>query len=77
MVALVSCGSKLSTPSGLRLDVETQTLTWNAVKGAKFYTIQISGQSRDITTKSNQISLEDLDAGEYEIRIVANGDGEA
>lgn len=75
-VMLVSCGSELKAPSGLYLDIETQTLHWNAVKGAKYYTIQISGQERDVTTKSNHISLEDLEAGDYEIKICANGDGE-
>ena len=73
---LVSCGSSLNEPSGLYFDIETQTLHWNAVKGAKYYTIQISGQSRDITTKTTSVSLEALEAGDYEVKIRANGDGE-
>jgi hypothetical protein len=76
MVMLVSCGSELKSPSGLVFDIETQTLHWNAVKGAKYYTIQISGQERDVTTKTTSVSLESLEAGDYEIKIRANGDGE-
>ena len=75
-LSLTACDSSLSAPTGLMLDVETQTLSWKLVQGAKFYTIQISGQEREITTKTNSISLGDLDRGEYEIRVKANGDGE-
>lgn len=68
--------NNLAKPSGLNLDVETQTLRWNMVKGAKYYTIQISGEEKDITTKSTSVSLENLDPGNYEIKVRANGDGE-
>lgn len=72
-----SCnGNHLTKPSGLNLDVETQTLRWNMVKGAKYYTIQISGEEKDITTKSSSVSLENLEPGNYEIKVKANGDGE-
>jgi len=76
-LVLTSCDSDLNTPSGLYLDVETQTLTWNAVKGAKFYTVQIEGQEKEISVRSNSVSLEKLEAGNYEIKVKANGDGEA
>ena len=75
-VTLTACNTTLGAPSGLMLDIETQTLSWKLVQGAKFYTIQISGQERELTTKTNQVSLEDLEPGEYEIRVKANGDGE-
>ncbi|MBR2611920.1 MAG: leucine-rich repeat domain-containing protein [Clostridia bacterium] len=68
--------NSLSKPSGLNLDVATQTLRWNAVKGAKYYTVTISGQEKDITTKQTSISLEKLDPGEYEIKVQANSDSE-
>ncbi len=72
-----SCNdNKLTKPSGLNLDVATQTLKWNMVKGAKYYTVQISGEEKDITTKSPSVSLENLEPGSYEIKIRANGDGE-
>ncbi len=79
LVTLVfsSCGeNNLTKPSGLNLDVETQTLRWNMVKGAKYYTVQISGEEKDITTKSASVSLENLEPGNYEIKVRANGDGE-
>lgn len=75
-VTFTACGSSLSEPTGFSLNIETQTLSWKFVQGAKFYTIQISGQEREITTKTNTVSLEDLEGGEYEIRVKANGDGE-
>jgi hypothetical protein len=46
------------------------------VKGARYYTVQISGEEKDITTKSNSVSLESLKPGEYEIKIRANSDNE-
>ena len=77
VLIFASCGGNyLSKPIGLNLDVETQTLRWSAVKGAKYYTVQISGEEKDITTKSTSVSLENLQAGEYEIKIKANSDGE-
>ena len=76
LVSCSSCNSALSSPSGLVLQVDTQTLNWNMVKNAKYYTIRISGQEKEITTRSNSVSLEHLEAGEYEISIKANGDGE-
>lgn len=76
---LVSCGvfqSRLSQPSGLMLDIETQTVKWNAVKNAKYYTVRISGEEKEFTTKDTSFSVEYLAAGQYEISIKANGDGE-
>ena len=75
-LVMTGCGSKLNAPKGLFLDVDTQTLHWNMVKSAKYYTVQISGQEQEITTKSNSISLEDLKPGQYEIKVRANGGGE-
>jgi len=74
---LVSCGEKLNAPSGVIEDVETQSLKWNHVKGAKYYTIVISGQDKEITTKNPSVSLEKLEAGVYEVKIKANSDGKA
>lgn len=76
-LSLISCDDNLNTPSGLYLDVETQTLRWNMVKGAKYYTVQIEGEEKEISTKSNSVSLEKLETGKYEIKVKANGDGEA
>lgn len=76
---LASCGmfqSKISQPSGIMLDIETQTIKWNMVKNAEYYTVRISGEEKEYTTKTPAFSIEYLEAGEYEISIKANGDGE-
>ena len=71
-VVFTSCqDNSLNKPSGLNLDVSTQTLKWNFVKGARHYAISISGQEKDIVTKNNYVSLENLDPGEYEIKVQA------
>ena len=73
---VTSCGSdKLSEPSGFKLNEQTLTLTWNKVKGAMSYTIQIEGEERERITRSNTLSLEFLDPGTYEIKIKTVGDG--
>ncbi len=74
---MAACDSSLDKPSGLSFDVEKQTLSWNAVKGAKSYVVQISGQEQEITTKKPSISLENLAAGDYIIKIKTAGDGKA
>lgn len=71
---LISCGKELETPTGLTLDIETMSIRWNKVIGAKSYTIHIPGEERDKTTKQNHYSLDHLAAGTYEIKIKANGD---
>ena len=76
-LALTSCASRLSTPGGLNVEDATQSLRWNAVKGARFYTVSIEGNENDITTKANYVSLEHLKPGTYEVKIIANGDGES
>jgi len=76
LISCSSCDNALAKPSGVMLDIETQTLKWSMVKGAQYYTVQISGQEKDITTTTTAISLEYLKEGTYEIKIKANGDGE-
>ena len=67
-----SCqNNTLNKPSGLNLDVATQTLRWNMVKGASFYSIEISGGEKTLTTKNNFVSLEYLKPGDYEIKVQA------
>ena len=56
-LTMTACGSELSAPAGFSLDADTLTLKWNAVKGAKYYTVQISGQAQEITTKTPSVSL--------------------
>lgn len=72
-LTLTSCGHKLSTPTGLFLDTDTQTLRWNKVRGAMGYTVEISGMETEITTQANYLSLEKLEPGDYDIKVRANG----
>ena len=69
----VSCGNKLETPEGFNLNPQTIVLSWDKVKGAMSYAIQISGEEREKTTRSNSIELEYLEAGTYEIKVKAIG----
>ena len=42
LMILTACGApKLSTPIGLYLDVDTQTLSWQKVKGAAGYSVEV------------------------------------
>ena len=74
IICLNSCGDQLDKPSGFILDYDTQTLSWDRVSGAVAYSITIGDKVK--TTKLNSYSLENLEPGEYEIQIVALGDGE-
>lgn len=76
VLMLASCGEKLDKPTGIVLDKDTLTVSWNKVPHAKSYTIQIEGSDRDRNTKSNFISLEYLEEGVYEVKIKAVGSGD-
>ena len=68
--AIVSCsGNQVRTPSYVRFDIDTQTLKWNKVPGARAYEVDIEGQERVKTTSSNTFSVEFLEAGTYTVRI--------
>jgi len=75
IICLSSCGDQLAKPSGFILDDATQTLSWDRVSGAVAYSITIGDKVK--TTKLNSYSLENLEPGEYNITIVALGDGES
>ena len=73
---VTSCSSgRLPEPDGFKLNEQTLTLTWNKVKGAMSYVVQIEGEERERTTRTNSLSLEYLDAGTYEIKVKTVGDG--
>lgn len=74
-LAFTSCGIRLSKPSGLHIDDDTQTLKWNRVKGAQGYTVEIVELGIEVVTQANYYSLEKLEPGVYDIRVYANGDG--
>ena len=75
LVFSVSCSKKIDEISNIKLDEDTLTITWDRVYGAKDYTVSVSGQDYDKTSRNNKYSLEYLDPGVYEIKIKANGDG--
>ena len=67
---ITSCSSNLTqAPSYVRFDIDTQTLKWNKVPGARAYEVEISGEERVKTTSSNTFSVEYLDSGKYTVRI--------
>lgn len=72
---LISCSGAIDKVSNFKLDADTLTLSWDRVLGAKSYTISISGEEFEKTTKQNSLSLEYLDPGTYEIKVKANSDG--
>ena len=70
LLLLNSCGTpRLSQPIGLYVDMETQTLHWQKVKGAAAYSVEVDGNN--ISTKQNQFSLAALAQGEYTIKLKA------
>ena len=74
---LISCNKgalyeRLETPQNLT--VEEKMLSWDKVEGAAGYTVFIDG--KEYETDKNELFLHFLDAGvEYDIKVVANGDG--
>lgn len=74
IAALVGCGApSLAKPKGLSVNETTITLSWWSVHGAKRYTVSIDGNERN--TVGTSLSLENLAAGEYKIKVKACGDG--
>ena len=67
------CTPSLSSPKNLKVTVSTQVLSWDRVKNAVAYSVSINGEER--TTRTNSYSLAALEAGEYEIKVKAIGDG--
>ena len=68
--AISSCASNLyQAPSYIRFDIDTQTLKWNKVPGARAYEVDIEGEERVKTTTANTFSVEYLKAGTYTVRI--------
>ncbi|HBF14791.1 MAG TPA: hypothetical protein DDW30_03745, partial [Clostridiales bacterium] len=73
-------GNTLSTPSKVQIDPITLTLSWKAVGGAAYYTVEITGNGETVEKDSgkNSYSLERLEEGSYTLRVraVAGSDGE-
>ena len=71
LCALCSCEEQLSAPAGVKINGDTLMLEWRRVPGAKAYTVSISGSEREYTTQANYYSLENLDPGEYVVKVCA------
>ena len=73
-------GNALSAPDRVQIDPITLTLSWKAVGGAAYYTVEITGNGETVEKDSgkNSYSLERLEEGSYTLRVkaVAGSDGE-
>ena len=82
MIAFSGCGRSraLSVPKNVEIDRITQTLSWRAVGGAAYYTIEITGNGETVQkdSRKNSYSLERLGEGNYTLRVraIASSDGE-
>ena len=68
-------GEKLETPAPEATDVtETGfTVTWAAIANADSYTVNLKG--KNYTTAETSYTFQDLNAGEYTVRVKATGEG--
>lgn len=77
LLTFASCGGGLDTPLNLDIDVPTQSLIWDEVKGTRSYTVKVSDGLPEAVVYTNSYSLEYLAPGEYTLYVKANGDGQA
>ena len=69
-----SNGAKLATPELSETHTETSfTVTWNAVTGADSYIVNFDG--KNYTTAECSYTFENLNAGDYKVRVKATGAG--
>lgn len=69
-----SNGAKLATPELSETHTETSfTVTWNAVTGADSYIVNFDG--KNYTTAECSYTFENLNAGDYTVRVKATGAG--
>lgn len=67
-------GGKLATPELSETHTETSlTISWNAVSGAEAYMVNFGG--KNYTTAELSYTFENLNAGEYTVRVKATGKG--
>jgi len=79
LLIAVSCSSDrsvLRAPEILKFNDDTLTLYWSKISKARYYAVRVNGDDNETITKSNFISLEYLEPGDYEIQVKAVGDGE-
>lgn len=67
-------GGKLATPELSETHTETSfTISWNAVSGAEAYVVNFDGKNK--TTTECSYTFENLNAGQYTVRVKATGNG--
>lgn len=74
-LTLAACGAPaLSRPVNLKIDEDTLALTWRKVTDARYYEVSINGTEYE--SRENSYPLENLVAGEYNIRVRACSNNE-
>lgn len=61
----------LVRPTGLKIDLETQLLTWNGVTGADRYRVRIGTETEDVAETEYNLETMSLPAGEYTVQVMA------
>ena len=69
MLSLVGCSAALPAPQNLRLDTLNNVLSWDEVDGAQNYIVNAGDNNYSV--RSNEFSLDNLSAGQYEIKVKA------
>ena len=68
-------GDKLETPAPTAAETGDTwfTISWEAISGAQSYTLNLKG--KNYTTAETSYKFENLNAGEYTVRVKATGEG--
>ena len=66
----------LQTPTNIKVELTDLSLSWRQVKDARLYTVSIQpagGEAKEFLVSKNSYSLSFLEAGDYTIRVKAEG----
>lgn len=69
----------LQTPTNVKVNLTDLTLSWKQIKDVRLYTVSIQpagGEAKEYLVSKNTYSLSFLEAGDYTIRVKANGKDE-
>ena len=67
--SFVGCSATLPAPENLRIDTLNNVLSWDEVEGAQNYIVNTG--DNNFSVRSNEFSLDNLSAGEHEIKVKA------
>ena len=73
MLCLTSCGSQIDAPKNLKIDTDTQILTWDKNRDASGYIVLIGEKEK--MTRGTSFDLSTLDPGVYDVKVKALGSG--